>query len=82
MGDVRAAVIPYDRLPKELGRRDKYVQRYSGREYAGERPAEVLTTAMQQLFYNVHGKEYLRVLFKRDPEMLDLALGALFRYDP
>ena len=70
------------KLPDELGRPDEYVQTYSGREYAGGRPAEVFTTAMQQLFYNVHGKEYLPKLLTQDPEMLDLALGALFRYDP
>ena len=74
--------VLYTKAPSELGRPDDYVQRYSGREYPASGPAEVFTTAMQQVLYNVHGKEYLPKLLKRDPEMLDLALGALFRYDP
>ncbi len=38
--------------------------------------------AMQMLFYKIDGEDFMKALVKRDPEMLDLALGALFRYDP
>ena len=78
---------------KELGRRDKYVDWYQGREY-GSRPArrndppvsgaprEVVTMACQMLLHRTHKGEMLRELLERDSEMADLALGALFRYDP
>ena len=45
-------------------------------------PREVLTMGMQQLFYSVWGDEYLDMMLRKDPEMLDLLLGLLFGYDP
>ncbi len=67
-----------------VGRKDDYVDNYFGREYAGfPAPAlEVITVAHQVLFHPRHGEELLRRLIRDDPEMLDLVLGVLFRYDP
>ncbi len=67
-----------------VGRKDDYVDSYFGKEYAGfPAPAlEVITVAHQILFHPRHGEELLRRLVRRDPEMLDLVLGVLFRYDP
>ena len=80
-GEPRVAI--YDYAPREIGRRDKYVEAYTGREYGtGEIPQEVFTVGVQQLFHPVHGKEYLGLMARDDPEMLDLLLGVLFRYDP
>ena len=45
-------------------------------------PREVITMAYQMLLHPIHGEEQLAKLAQSDPEMLDLALGALFRYDP
>ena len=82
---------PYD----STGRRDQYIDDYFGREYdpamlAGigydpDRPAtEVMTRAFQILFHRLPGKEPVDLddLVRDDPEMLDLALGLLFHYDP
>ena len=82
---------PSDR--KEFGRRDKYVWRRQGREYDSRpgrgndppvdgAPREVITMAYQMLLHPIHGEDQLAKLAQSDPEMLDLALGALFRYDP
>lgn len=38
--------------------------------------------AMQMLFYKIDGEDFMEDLATEDPEMLDLALGVLFRYDP
>lgn len=82
--------------PDELGRRDRYIDRYQGKEYGARRgrraegdPLEVITMAYQYIWqthsltpgdYGYWGERYK--LLERDPEMLDLALGALFKYDP
>lgn len=69
--------------PRERGRKDQYIEDYSGREYGSEEtPLEVFTMAAQMLFHPLWGKETLRDLVRDDPEMLDLILGVLFRYDP
>ena len=69
--------------PGELGREDQYVDKYSGREYgAAEEPREVFTVAVQQTFHPVWGTEYLGEMARDDPEMLDLVIGVLLRYDP
>ena len=69
--------------PKELGRKDNYVSSYAGREYfKTEEPFEVMTMGIQQIFYPVWGWEYLDMMLRDDPEMLDLLLGLLFGYDP
>lgn len=81
-GEPRLPVSGDPDLSSEIGRRDKYVDPYTGREYGDEeRPLEVLTTGIQQLFHPVHGRDLLRVMAKKDPEMLDMLLGVLFRYD-
>ncbi len=72
----------------EKGRKDDYIRPYKGREYNGvsgwgnEEPLEVLTMTMQTIFHPIWGQEYLRDLVRDDPELLDLALGVLFHYDP
>ena len=48
---------------------------------------EVITRAMQTLFYPLRDptgqvRDLLPMLIGRDPEMLHLTLGLLFRYDP
>ena len=67
------------------GRRDQYIDAYFGREYQNQdRPPalEVIARAHQFLFHPFYGKEMLGKLIREDPEMLDLALAALFRYNP
>ena len=84
--------------PDELGRKDRYLLEYQGREYSARvrsgsadsgNPLEVITMAYQYIW-----QTHLRTpgdrgfwggnynLLEKDPEMLDLALGALFKYDP
>lgn len=43
---------------------------------------EVATVAHQVALGSWFGDEMLDVLARRDPRMLDLLLGVLFRYDP
>ena len=43
---------------------------------------EVPTVAIQVVLESWHGKELLADLAQRDPGMLDLVLGVLFRFDP
>lgn len=68
--------------PKELTREDDYVHAYFGREYdAGPGHAlEVITMAFQSVMG--HDDWRRRQMLARDPELVDLVLGALFRYDP
>ncbi len=69
--------------PKEIGRKDQYIDKYMGREYGDdESPLEVLTMAMQMTFHPVWGEDCLRTMARDDPEMLDLVLGVLFHYNP
>ena len=67
--------------PRETGRKDQYIDPYFGREYGGL-PGEVMTMAIHVLFSPVLEVELLRDLVRDDPELLDLALGVLFHYDP
>ena len=67
----------------EIGRIDQYVDPYMGREYdSGEDPKEVWAMAMHMLFHHIEGTDYTKELILDDPELLDLVLGVLFRYDP
>ena len=67
----------------EIGRKDAYVREYAGREYdPDEEPREVFAMALQQLFHPIWGKEHLGDMARKDPEMLDLIVGVLLRYDP
>ena len=79
-----------------MGRDDKYLPElaYMGRDYAPDEfgmprrdmpdgdAVEVATTAHQVALESWFGKEMLGKLARRDPRMLDLLLGMLFRYDP
>ena len=74
--------------PDETGRRDRYILPYQGREY-GDDPREVITMAYQYVWQRDRWDpgdggwwKGERSLLDYDPEMLDLALGALFKYDP
>lgn len=64
--------------------RVQYIDEYFGREYAGSAaPArEVITRALQIVFHPLYGEEMPGRLVRDDPEMLDLTLAALFRFDP
>ena len=79
-GEPRIVVGP---KKHEIGRKDDYVRAYAGREYdPGEEPREVFAMALQQLFHPIWGKDYLGDMARDDPEMLDLIVGVLLRYDP
>ena len=74
--------------PNETGRQDRYILPYQGREYGGD-PREVMTMAYQYIWQRSLRKpddggwwKGENPLLDSDPEMLDLALGALFKYDP
>ncbi len=73
-------------IPEMLGRRDKYIDPYTGREYdipgIAEGPMEVMTTSIEQVLDRPHGLNQLGKLAANDPEMLDLVLGLLLHYDP
>ena len=79
-GEPRIVVGPEKH---EIGRKDDYVRAYAGREYGpDEEPREVFAMALQQLFHPIWGKEHLGDMARKDPEMLDLIVGVLLRYDP
>lgn len=72
---------------------DGYVEEYTGREYGLtgadiERPKklgqfyEVMTRAIQMLWYPVGGEDFLTLVVKKDTEFLDLTLGLMFYYKP
>ena len=71
------------------GRADGYIDPYFGREYPAdpatggwpEGPMEVMTRTYETIFTGPWSKGVGR-LMRDDPELLELALGALFRYDP
>lgn len=68
---------------REMGRIDRYIDKYQGKEYpAGA--LEVITMAFQYVYQVKRAglRPYLTELLHKDPEMLDLVIGALFRFDP
>ena len=75
---------------KVPGREDRYIDRYFGREYPASGgspggPREVITRTYQVLFHSIgkgQTKMSMGTLRDKDPELLDFALGTLFRYDP
>ncbi len=68
--------------PNVVGRPNRYVIPYQGREYGpDDDPLEVLPVAVQMLFYPIGQEDLLQELTRDDPEMLDLIIGVLFRYD-
>ena len=64
-----------------VGRKDKYIDAYFGREYDG-RPMEVIASAYEYLFARAYGTDQLGDFLRDDPGLVDLAIGALMRYDP
>ena len=75
----------YDWAPRERGRRDQYVEAYTGREYpsaGGSQPLEVMTTSIEQVLHTPHDRDRLMTLLEDDPEMRDLVIGLLLHYDP
>ena len=65
------------------GRKDQYIDAYFGAHRTrDDPPLEVITRGMQIVLHSLHGRERLDVLFREDPQMLDLVLGVLYRYDP
>ncbi len=79
--------IRLKRYRRAKGRPDQYVDEYVGREYGESAQAlEVMTMACELLLAaptDVGGKpsDYVRML-NVDPEMAELAIGLLMRYDP
>ena len=74
-------VIDLPRYTGFRGRKDQYIDAYFGSEYGGS-AREVITRAYQIVFHPLYGEEMLGEMVRDDPEMLDLALAALFRYNP
>lgn len=76
----------YRHSNEELGRRDKYIDAYTGREYdvpgVVVGPKEVMAASIEQVLDRPHGEDMVRELATDDPEMLDLVLGLFFHYDP
>ena len=67
--------------PRNIGREDQYLRPYTGRKYGpDDAPIEAFTMAVQMLLHPVLGREHLRQMVRDDPEFVDLAIGALFRY--
>ncbi len=64
-----------------IGRRNRYVYEYFGREYGPlhNAPLEVMPTAYEALWFRVNGKDLLVELIENDPEMLHLTIGLLFK---
>ena len=65
----------------DTGRKDKYIDPYFGKEYDGK-PLEVITRTMQLMLSPWGEGEWLPVFLRDDPGLVDLAIGALMRYDP
>ncbi|GHV87453.1 hypothetical protein AGMMS50255_7490 [Spirochaetia bacterium] len=57
--------------------KDHYITPYWGKDYDGE-PLEVMTKAMETV---LSGKD-LNLLYNKDREMLDFAVGLLFHWKP
>lgn len=87
---VRDKILPLDGYVKAHGREDKYRDAYYGREYAfaGGEGLEVMTRAYQDLVggaYVTKGASFelgTEALLRDDPEMVDMALGCLFGFEP
>ena len=68
--------------PGVVGRKDQYIDSYFGREYGDYGPLEVITRSYQIMFAPFRGEEKLGKFLRDDPGLVDLAIGALMRYDP
>ena len=91
VGEKRGRIYR-DHSPGEVGRLDKYINPYMGREYAeyyGE-PYELMAMAYQYMFFDerrmIGGKwndrSQIGNLARDNPDVFRLALGLLFRYGP
>lgn len=77
--DKTEVLFPY--APAETGRPDKYVDRYTGREYMIGGALEVMSMAFQSVIgRDTPGKYLLYKMLRDDQELLKLVLGALFHY--
>lgn len=71
-----------------VGREDRYVDPYFGAEYQAEAgewpegPMEVMTSTFQMVFARRGWVGGLERLLADNPELLDFAVGLLFRFDP
>ena len=74
-------LLPIPNSPGAVGRKDWYIDAYFGREYDGD-PREVMTMTFQLLFGDSWGRNKLHDMLREDPELVDLAVGVLMRYDP
>ena len=74
-------VRPLKGYEGDTGREDQYIDAYFGKEYDGK-PLEVITRTMQLMLSPWGEGEWLPVLLRKDPGLVDLAIGALMRYDP
>ena len=87
-GTTRDPIAPLPGYPGAQGREDRYVDAYFGAEYPGPAwpsgPMEAITRTYQLVFGEMgqYPKMTVRTLRHRDPEILDFAIGLLFRYDP
>ncbi len=84
-GTTRDPIVPLPGYPGVEGREDRYADAYFGTEYPGpdwpSGPMEVMTRTCEMVF-RATGAKGVATLMKHDPEILDFALGLLFRYDP
>ena len=82
---TRDPVAPLKGYEPATGRADGYIDPYFGAEYEGpgwpEGPLEVMTRTYETIFTGPWSKGVGK-LMEKDPELLEFALGALFRYDP
>ena len=78
-GDPLEPMFP---ASSEFGRPDHYYRAYQGKEYSGRNPAlEVLTMALQPLLgWDYTANRMLIELMKKDPEMLEMAIGVLLHW--
>ncbi len=73
--------LPYE--AHEVTRKDKYTDPYFGRTYEPDDPLEVLAMAFQSTLRDVGGdRRWVNKLRNDDPEMLDLTIGLLMRFEP
>ncbi len=45
-------------------------------------PREILTMVAHMPFYQIGSCDYLKDMMRDDPEMLNLIIGIVFRFDP
>ena len=72
--------------PRERTLKDKYVDAYFGKEYSPGGALEVMSMSFQGLLTGYTGynpnNSLIRDMLRKDPEIINLALGLLFTYAP